>query len=256
MTNRSKNTFQFKIGLVLIIVSSIVYALLLVIPFLKITTSLKLTLVPGIIIIGEFTFWAGALFLGKELVRKYRSYFNPLKWIKRKIRREKNISGKTIVRTMENSDHESVLEIYKMGIDTGNATFEKLVPTWSEWDANHINHSRFIAEIDGSVAGWVALSPVSKRDAYKGVAEISIYIHNHHWGKGIGSALMERAVESSEGNGIWTLFSVVFPENKSSISLHKKFGFRIIGTREKISQINGSWRDTVILERRSSKVGF
>lgn len=255
MKNKSKNTLQFKIGLVLIIVSSIVYALLLVIPFLKVTASLKLTLVPGIIIIGEITFWAGALFLGKELVRKYRSYFNPLKWIKRKSRGERDISGKRNIRTMEDSDHESVLEIYKMGIETGNATFEKLVPTSAEWDANHIKHSRFIAEINGSVAGWVALSPVSKRDAYKGVAEISIYIHNQHWGKGIGSVLMERAIESSEENGIWTLFSVVFPENKFSVSLHKKYGFRIIGTREKISQINGSWRDTVILERRSNKIG-
>jgi phosphinothricin acetyltransferase len=157
---------------------------------------------------------------------------------------------------MESTDSEKVLEIFKTGIDSRNATFEKNVPAWQDWDRNHLNHSRYIAEFDGSIAGWVALSPVSKREAYKGVAEISIYINDLYWGKGIGSFLMKKVIESSEENGIWTLFATVFPENVMSLSLHKKHEFRIIGTREKISQIDGIWRDTIILERRSRKVGL
>jgi phosphinothricin acetyltransferase len=161
-----------------------------------------------------------------------------------------------IIREMENSDSKRVLEIYKMGIGTKMATFETNVPPWKEFNKNHLDHSRFVAEIDGSVIGWVALSPVSKRDAYRGVAEISIYIHKSHWGKGLGSVLMERVIKSSEDTGIWTLFASVFPENKATVSLHKKHGFRVIGTREKISQIDGIWRDTLILERRSTRTGL
>jgi L-amino acid N-acyltransferase YncA len=157
---------------------------------------------------------------------------------------------------MLNSDSEAVLQIYKMGIETRNATFEINVPSWQDWTLNHLLHSRFVAETEGEIEGWVALSPVSKREAYSGVAEISIYIHSAHWGEGIGSALMQKVVDSSEENGIWTLFAVVFPENQASVNLHKKHGFRIIGTREKISQIDSIWRDTIILEKRSRKVIF
>jgi len=166
------------------------------------------------------------------------------------------LHDKVILREMVSSDSERVLEIYKMGIETKMATFETSIPLWKEFDKNHHDHSRFVAEIDGSVAGWVALSSVSKREAYRGVAEVSIYIHNAHWGKGLGSVLMEKVISSSEENGIWTLFAAVFPENKASLSLHIKHGFRIIGTREKISQIDGIWRDTIILERRSTKTGL
>ena len=229
--------------------------MLLVVPFLKLQTSVKLTLVPVIIIVGEIAFWAGTFFLGKELVKRYRNYLNPLKWFKRRSVNDSGTLNNLNIRTMEDADSEKVLEIYKMGIDTKNAAFETNVPSWQEWNANHLGHSRFIIDVEGVAAGWVALSPVSKREAYKGVAEISIYIHNNYRGKGLGSLLMQKVIESSEDNGIWTLYGVVFPENRASIQLHRKHGFRIIGSREKISRIDGNWRDTVILERRSRKIG-
>ena len=165
-------------------------------------------------------------------------------------------SDKVILREMIDSDSERVLEIYKMGIDTKMATFETDIPPWEEFDKRHIKNSRFVIEIKNKISGWVALSPVSKRDAYKGVAEVSIYIDVIDTSKGLGSILMEKVIASSESNGIWTLFSVIFPENQASVRLHKKFGFRIIGTRERISQIDGKWRDTVIFERRSEKIGL
>ena len=108
----------------------------------------------------------------------------------------------------------------------------------------------------GQVLGWIALSPVSARDAYKGVAEVSIYVDTQFTGKGIGSTLMEKMILSSEEHGIWTLFSSVFPENMATLKLHEKFGFRIIGDREKIAKLDGKWRNTLILERRSKKTGF
>jgi L-amino acid N-acyltransferase YncA len=161
-----------------------------------------------------------------------------------------------VIRKMTGSDSDQVLEIYRMGIETGNATFEKKVPDWKKWTGNHLNHSRFVAERNGMISGWVALSPVSKRDAYRGVAEISIYIHKECRGMGIGSVLLEKIIESSERNGIWTLTAVVFPENQASVDIHRKHGFRIVGIREKISQIDGVWRDTMLLERRSCKAGI
>jgi phosphinothricin acetyltransferase len=252
----AKKNLQIRAGIVLIIISSVVYLMLLVIPFLKVTNAVKLSLVPVIIIIGEITFWAGTFFLGKELIKRYKSYLNPAKWFRRKSFKKQSLPGNLIIRKMEDRDSEHVLEIYRMGIETKNATFETTVPAWNDWDAGHLNHSRFVAETDGSVAGWVALSSVSKRTAYQGVAEISIYIHNKYWGNGIGTQLMGQVIDSSEENGIWTLFAAVFSENKSSVSLHKKHGFRVIGSREKISQIDGIWRDTIILERRSSKAGL
>jgi L-amino acid N-acyltransferase YncA len=169
-----------------------------------------------------------------------------------------NLNKNTIcqIREMTESDSAAVLEIYRMGIETKNATFEKEVPSWTDWSTGHLNHSKFVALIDKEITGWVALSPVSKREAYRGVSEISIYIHRDHWGKGIASALMEKVIDSSEKNGIWTLFAVVFPENRASLLLHEKHGFRIIGRREKISKIDGIWRDTIMLERRSKIEGI
>jgi phosphinothricin acetyltransferase len=160
------------------------------------------------------------------------------------------------IRIMTDSDSEIVLEIYRMGIETRNATFETVVPDWDEWDANHHEHSRFIAEKDNKTVGWVALSPVSKRDVYKGVAEISIYVDGNYLARGIGSKLMEEVIKSSEENGIWTLYASLFPENRASVNLHKKFGFRIVGTREKICCLDGIWRDTLIMERRSRKTAW
>lgn len=165
---------------------------------------------------------------------------------------KKNIS----VRRMSDADSERVLEIYKMGIETRNATFETVIPSWVEWDANHHRHSRFVAEIDGKTAGWVALSPVSNRDAYKGVAEISVYIDTDYLRKGLGTRLMKKVIPSSEENGIWTLYSSVFPENEGSVKLHMNLGFRMVGRREKIGYLDDRWRDVIILERRSKKAGL
>jgi len=153
---------------------------------------------------------------------------------------------------MLQNDGERVLEIYRMGLDTRNATFETNVPTWEEWNSKHLTHSRFVAEEDGLVTGWAALSPFSSREAYRGVAELSIYVATGFRGRKIGSDLIEQIIISSEHNGIWTLFSSVFPENEATLKLHNKFGFREIGRRERIARLDGIWRDTILLERRSS----
>lgn len=156
---------------------------------------------------------------------------------------------------MSYTDSSRVLDIYRMGTETRNATFETSVPSWNIWDSKHLKHSRFVYEENGTVLGWVALSPISTRDVYRGVAEVSIYIDLNYANQGIGSMLMDIAIKSSEENGIWTLQSSVFPENAATLKLHEKFGFRIIGKRERIASLDGIWRDTVLLERRSLKIG-
>lgn len=155
---------------------------------------------------------------------------------------------------MLQNDGERVLEIYRMGLDTRNATFETNVPAWQEWNLKHLIHSRFVSEEDGIVTGWAALSPFSSREAYRGVAELSIYVATGFRGRKIGSDLMEQIIISSEHNGIWTLFSSVFPENEATLKLHNKFGFREIGRRERIARLDGVWRDTILLERRSDLI--
>jgi L-amino acid N-acyltransferase YncA len=157
-----------------------------------------------------------------------------------------------MIRNMLNGDSQKVLEIYRMGLETRNATFETVVPSWQEWDSKHLRHSRFVSEEDGIVTGWAALSPFSSREVYKGVAELSIYVSTFSRGKQIGSALLEKTIASSELKGIWTLVSSVFPENAATLRLHEKFGFRVIGRRERIAKLEGIWRDTILLERRSS----
>jgi L-amino acid N-acyltransferase YncA len=159
-----------------------------------------------------------------------------------------------MIRAMQDSDSLSVMEIYRMGLETRNATFETEVPTWQEWDSKHLPHSRFVTEEKGVVNGWAALSPFSTREVYRGVAEVSIYVASSSRGRRVGSELMENTITSSEQNGIWTLVSSVFPENEATLRLHAKFGFRIVGKRERIAQLDGKWRDTVLLERRSSKI--
>jgi L-amino acid N-acyltransferase YncA len=161
-----------------------------------------------------------------------------------------------MVREMKQSDGRRVLEIYRSGIETRNATFETVVPRWEKWDSFHLKHSRFIYEQKDKILGWTALSPVSERKAYQGVAELSIYADTQYLGQGIGSALMQKVISSSESNGIWTLSSSVFPENMATLKLHEKFGFRIIGIRERIAMLDGIWRDTVLLERRSIICGL
>ena len=161
-----------------------------------------------------------------------------------------------MIRAMKQQDSPRVLEIYRMGMETGNATFETRVPQWDLWDSVHLPHSRFVFEENGMVFGWAALSAVSVREVYIGVAELSIYVDTQRRGQGIGSRLMEEMIRSSEENGIWTLFSALFPENEATLRLHLKYGFRVIGKRERIAMLHGIWRDTLILERRSKVVGI
>lgn len=159
------------------------------------------------------------------------------------------------IRPMTPADAGRILYIYRMGIETGNATFETIVPSWENWDSRHLQGARLVFD-DGKVRGWAALSAVSTREVYRGVAELSIYVEENSRGRGIGSKLMERVITSSEELGIWTLFSSVFPENEATIRLHLHHGFRIIGHRERIAQLHGQWRNTIILERRSQKAGI
>lgn len=142
-----------------------------------------------------------------------------------------------------------------MGLATGKATFETEVPSWEHWRSKHLSHSQFVYTQNEEVLGWIALSAVSTRKVYEGVAEVSIYVDPKHAGIGIGNSLMNQLIKSSEAHGIWTLQSSVFPENEATIRLHLKNGFRKIGKREKIARLHGQWKDTIILERRSSLVG-
>ncbi len=159
------------------------------------------------------------------------------------------------IRPLEPRDWASVRSIYMEGIATGNATFETDAPEWEEWDSKHLADARIVAEADGAVVGWAALSPVSSRCVYSGVAELSIYIAAAMRGKGVGNALLEALIQESETKGYWTLRSGVFPENEASLALHRKFGFRILGSQERIGKMGDRWRDVVLLERRSTVVG-
>jgi phosphinothricin acetyltransferase len=156
---------------------------------------------------------------------------------------------------MHPSDWPALRDIYESGIATGQATFETGAPTWQHWDLTHLAEHRLVATVDGEVVGWAALSPVSDRCVYGGVAENSIYIHSDHRGRGIGRTLLAALIAGSESAGIWTVQTGIFPENTASLALHRRCGFRIIGTRQRIGQLNGVWRDTLLLERRSAVVG-
>ena len=159
------------------------------------------------------------------------------------------------IREMRPEDWEAVRAIYADGIATGQATFETEVPDWESWDAAHLPFGRLVAIGPDSILGWAALSAVSKRRAYAGVAEVSVYVAAGNRGRGIGRSLLTELIAESERNGIWTLQAVVCPENVATSALHKRCGFREAGRRERISQLNGTWRDTILLERRSTKVG-
>ncbi|GAB2798111.1 phosphinothricin acetyltransferase [Hymenobacter luteus] len=154
----------------------------------------------------------------------------------------------------------AVKAIYEQGIATGNATFQTDAPTWGEWDRGHLAHSRLVA-VDagygnnGQVLGWAALSPVSGRCVYGGVAEVSVYVAGDARGRGVGRQLLAAIVAESEANGLWTLQASIFPENTTSISIHAGAGFQTVGRRERIGQLHGVWRSTVLLERRSAMVG-
>ena len=158
------------------------------------------------------------------------------------------------VRDLRPGDWPEVARIYAEGIQTGNATFETEIPSWQAWDAAHLDEHRFVAERDGRVVGWVALAPVSSRCCYAGVAEISAYVAEQARSQGVGRELLATAIESSERAGIWTLQTGVFPENKPSLGLLRRFGFRALGTQERIGRLHGVWRNVVLLERRSEVV--
>jgi L-amino acid N-acyltransferase YncA len=149
----------------------------------------------------------------------------------------------------------AVRTIYEQGIATGHATFQTDAPTWEEWNASHLSHSRLVAIDDNQIIGWAALTPVSGRCVYAGVAEVSVYISPDHRGQKVGQALLRALIDNSEQHNLWTLQAGIFPENQASVRIHEKCGFRLIGYRERIGQHYGIWRDTVLLERRSSRVG-
>ena len=149
----------------------------------------------------------------------------------------------------------SVREIYRAGIASGNATFETEVPEWEEWDAKHLDFARLVGMVDGEVKGWAALSPVSTRNVYRGVAENSVYVAPDAQGRGLGRLLMEKLIAESEAHGVWTLQNSIFPENVASLRLHRTLGFREVGRRERVAQLHGRWRDTIVMERRSTVAG-
>lgn len=150
---------------------------------------------------------------------------------------------------------DAVREIYRQGIATGNATFETDPGDWETWDAAHLPACRFVAALDGRIAGWAALSPLSRRSVYRGVAEVSVYVAEDARGRGVGSALLAAVIAESERLGFWTLQGGIFPENTASRALVRKHGFREVGVRERIGEMNGVWRDVVLVERRSRVVG-
>ena len=157
--------------------------------------------------------------------------------------------------TMAAADWERVRAIYLEGIATGNATFETAAPSWEQWDAAHLPFARLVARQKGTLVGWAALSPVSQRCVYGGVAEVSVYVSASTRRSGVGRKLLQSLIDESGQNGIWTLQAGMFPENTGSLSLHQSCGFREVGRRERIGKMNGAWRDTILLERRSTTVG-
>lgn len=156
---------------------------------------------------------------------------------------------------MQATDWPGVARIYQEGIETGIATFETTVPAYGAWDAGHLPFCRFVACKSGQIIGWAALSPVSGRCVYGGVAEVSIYVGEEARGRGLGVRLMRELIRESEQQGLWTLQSGIFPENQASIRLHERTGFRKLGVREKIGKRDGKWKDNLVFERRSRVVG-
>lgn len=159
------------------------------------------------------------------------------------------------IREMLPEDGASVLKIFEEGIAGGNATFDKEIPTWEIWDKNHFKVCRLVAEDENNnILAWAALKPVSNRDCFSGVAEVSIYLTNSAQGKGLGKIMLQKLIIESEENGFWMLQSGIFPENIASLKLHEGLGFRRVGYREKIAEMNGVWRDIILVERRSKKI--
>lgn len=161
----------------------------------------------------------------------------------------------TVVRALGPADWLRVRAIHEEGIATGDATFQAEPPGWDAWDTGHLAHSRIVGEAGGEIVGWAALSPVSARAVYGGVAEVSVYVAASARGRGIGTILLRALVDESERNGVWTLQAGIFPENETSVALHERCGFRVVGRRERLGRMRGRWRDVLLLERRSERVG-
>ena len=161
-----------------------------------------------------------------------------------------------LIRSLTETDWPAVRTIYQLGIDTGDATYETRAPETEALKVKFLPHSQLVAEENGEIIGWAMLSAVSSRCVYGGVAETSVYVHPAYHGRGVGNALLAELVSMSERQGYWTLQSQIFPENKASIALHERQGFRKVGIREKLGQRNGVWRDVILLERRSAVVGI
>jgi L-amino acid N-acyltransferase YncA len=153
------------------------------------------------------------------------------------------------------ADWDAVAAIYRRGLDTGHASFETSVPAYEEWDAAHLADPRLVARLDGAVVGWAALSPVSERCVYGGVAEDSVYVAPELGGRDIGRQLLAELVRRAEEAGIWTVQAGIFPENTASLALHERCGFRVVGRRERLGRHRGVWRDVVLVERRSGVIG-
>lgn len=160
-----------------------------------------------------------------------------------------------VIEAMTDDDWPVVRTIYEEGIETGNATFEQKVPAWEDWNQEHLLACRLVAKVEGAVVGWAALAPASGRCVYRGVAEVSIYVAEGARGRGVGKVLLQALVAESERAGIWTLQAGIFQENEVSLVLHERCGFRTVGIRERLGQVDGIWRDVILLERRSSVVG-
>jgi len=165
------------------------------------------------------------------------------------------MAGSVVIAVMQPGDWEAVARIYAEGIATGHATFEREVPSRKAWDQDHLNAPRLVARDGEAVLGWAALSPVSGRCVYGGVGEVSVYVASAARGRGVGKALLTRLIEESEREGLWTLQAGIFPENVPSLAVHRACGFREVGRRERIGQMDGRWRDVVLLERRSQRIG-
>ncbi len=160
------------------------------------------------------------------------------------------------IRKFEQVNYPAIAAIYQQGIDTGNATFEPVAKGWEQWNSSMHSHSRIVAEENGIILGWAALSPISTREVYAGIAEVSVYVSSSAKGRGVGHKLLAQLISESESNHIWMLQAAIFPENKASIKLHLKNRFRQLGIREKIGKMHGVWRDVVLMERRSKIVGI
>jgi L-amino acid N-acyltransferase YncA len=154
------------------------------------------------------------------------------------------------VRPLVPADWGAVATIFAEGIATGDATLEISVPSWEEWDARHLPEHRLVAEVDGEVVGWIAIVPYSSRAAYRGVGEESVYVSERARGRGVGRALLSGLIASARAGGLWTLQAGIFPENEGSLALHRAHGFRVVGTRERLGELDGVWRDVVLLELR------